>query len=122
MEHQAIYPDLKNASVLVTGGASGIGAALVEGFARQGAKVAFIDVAKAAGDALAARLAGEAGRAPLFLEADLVDIAALEGAVAEAERVNGPIEVLVNNAARDDRNEVGGYSAGEWDANHAVNL
>lgn len=122
MEHQAIYPDLKNASVLVTGGASGIGAALVEGFARQGAKVAFIDVAKAAGDALAARLAGEAGPAPLFLEADLVDIAALEGAVAEAERVNGPIEVLVNNAARDDRNEVGGYSAGEWDANHAVNL
>lgn len=122
MEHQAIYSDLKNASVLVTGGASGIGAALVEGFARQGAKIAFIDVAKAAGDALAARLAGETGRAPLFIEADLADIAALEGAVEKAGRVNGPIEVLVNNAARDDRNAVGGYSAGEWDANHAVNL
>jgi len=88
----------------------------------QGARVAFIDIARAESEALAARLDAETGRAPLFIEADLADVSALEAAVARAEQKNGAIEVLVNNAARDDRNEVGGYSAAEWDANHAVNL
>jgi len=122
MEEPPIYPDLKDASVLVTGGGSGIGAALVEGFARQGARVAFIDIARSESEALASRLGAETGRAPLFVEADLADVPALEAAIRRAENENGAIEVLVNNAARDDRNEVGGYSAAEWDANHAVNL
>ena len=122
MQEMPIPPDLKNASVLVTGGGAGIGAALVEGFARQGAKVALIDVARAESEALVARLAEETGLAPLFIEADLADVTALEAAVVHAEMENGPIAVLVNNAARDDRNEIGGYSVSEWDANHAVNL
>jgi len=122
MEELPIYPDLKDASVLVTGGGTGIGAALVEGFVRQGARVAFIDIARAESEALAGRLAAETGHAPLFIEADLADVMALEAAVARAESENGPIDVLVNNAARDDRNAVGGYSTTEWDANHAVNL
>lgn len=122
MEELPIYPDLKDASVLVTGGGSGIGAALVEGFVRQGARVGFIDVARPESEALVARLGAQTSHAPLFLAADLADIAALEAAVTQAERANGPIGVLVNNAARDDRNTVGSYSAEEWDANHAVNL
>lgn len=122
MEELPIYPDLKDASVLVTGGGSGIGAALVEGFARQGARVAFIDIVRVESESLAARLDAETGTEPLFIEADLADVSALEAAVARAEEKNGAIDILVNNAARDDRNEVGGYSAVEWDANHAVNL
>ncbi|MGY6708039.1 MAG: SDR family NAD(P)-dependent oxidoreductase [Rhizobiaceae bacterium] len=122
MEEPPIYPDLKDASVLVTGGATGIGAALVEGFVRQGARVAFVDIARSEGAALAGRLEAEAAHAPLFVEADLADVTALEAAVARAQGDHGPIDVLVNNAARDDRNAVGGYAAAQWDANHAVNL
>lgn len=116
------HPDLAHASVLVTGGGSGIGAAIVEGFIRQGARVAFIDVARNESEMLADRLAASTGNRPFFIEADLRDISALEGAVAEAGSKNGQIDVLVNNAARDDRNTVGGYSAAEWDDNHAINL
>jgi galactose dehydrogenase len=122
MENDAIYPDLKNASVLVTGGGSGIGAALVEGFVRQGSRVAFIDIVRTESEALAARLEAETGNRPLYIEADLRDVAVLEGAIAEAAAKNGPVDVLVNNAARDDRNAVGSYSVAEWDDNHAINL
>lgn len=122
MDMPVTYSDLKDASVLITGGGSGIGAALVEGFVRQGARVAFLDVARETSEALVTRLANVAGHAPLFIETDLTDVAALEASVASAAREHGPISILVNNAARDDRNGVGGYSVEEWDANHAVNL
>lgn len=117
-----IYPDLQDASVLVTGGGSGIGAALVEGFVRQKAKVAFIDIAAAESRALADRLAGEHGIRPLYLEADLRDIGALRAAVAQAAEAHGPVGVLVNNAARDDRHEIEAVTPEYWDANHAINL
>lgn len=116
------YEEFKDASVLVTGGASGIGAALTEGFVAQGAKVAFIDIAQAEGDALVARLSRDAEHAPLFLRADLRDLDALRGAVAAAADAHGPVTVLVNNAAWDDRHEVADVDEEYWENNLAINL
>lgn len=117
-----LYPDLQSASVLITGGGSGIGAALTEGFVRQGARVAFIDIDEKASQSLCGRLERETGSAPLFLKADLTDIGQLGDAANRAAEANGPISVLVNNAARDDRNQIGNTTPEQWDANHAVNL
>lgn len=117
-----IYEDLKDASVLITGGGSGIGAALTEGFAAQGAKVAFIDVAKEASEALVARLSPDVDHAPLFLEADLRDIDALRAAIDTAAKAHGPVTVLVNNAARDDRHELDEVDEAYWEENLAINL
>jgi NAD(P)-dependent dehydrogenase (short-subunit alcohol dehydrogenase family) len=117
-----IYPDLRNRSVLITGGGSGVGAALTESFVRQGAKVAFIDIAKAESTALGERLSVEAEHAPLYLNADLRDIAAVRQAVAAAEDSHGPVTVLINNAARDDRHEIEAVTEDYWNANQAINL
>lgn len=116
------HPDLESASVLITGGGSGIGAALTEGFLRQKAKVAFIDIDRQASHALCDRLESEFGARPLFLEADLTDIDALRAAAAQAADANGPVSVLVNNAARDDRNDVEDTTPEDWDASQAINL
>src|SRR6187397_2183808 len=98
MMPSARFPDLEGASVLITGGGSGIGAALTEGFARQGARVAFIDIADKPSTALADRIEKETGSRPLFLRADVRDIAALRAAVDRAIVAHGDITVLVNNA------------------------
>ncbi|MBO6717060.1 MAG: SDR family oxidoreductase [Rhizobiaceae bacterium] len=116
------HGDLESASVLITGGGSGIGASLTEGFLRQGAKVAFIDIDAAASEALCDRLEREHGARPLFLKADLTDIASLREAVAAAAKAHGPVSVLVNNAARDDRHAVDKLTPEEWDASQAINL
>jgi NAD(P)-dependent dehydrogenase (short-subunit alcohol dehydrogenase family) len=117
-----LHPDLESASVLITGGGSGIGAALTEGFVRQKARVAFIDIDRQASHALCDRLETETGAHPLFLEADLTDIDALRAAAAQAADANGPVSVLVNNAARDDRHSVEKLSSEDWDASQAINL
>lgn len=122
MGNRPVYPDLKDASVLVTGGGSGIGAALTEGFAAQGAKVAFIDIAEKESEALVERLAPDAAHKPLFLHADLRDIEALRKAVDAAAAAHGPVTVLVNNAALDDRHEIGMVDEAYWENNLAVNL
>jgi NAD(P)-dependent dehydrogenase (short-subunit alcohol dehydrogenase family) len=116
------HPDLESASVLITGGGSGIGAALTEGFLRQKAKVAFIDIDRQASHVLCDRLESEFGARPLFLEADLTDIDALRAAAGQAADANGPVSVLVNNAARDDRNNVEDTTPEDWDASQAINL
>ncbi|TNF22780.1 MAG: SDR family oxidoreductase [Rhodobacteraceae bacterium] len=113
----ATYPSLKGRSVLVTGGASGIGAAIVRGFAEQGAKVGFVDLDAEAGAALAAHLPGAA-----FEACDLRDIAALRSAFAALERKLGPATVLVNNAARDDRHDWREVTPEYWDERQATNL
>ncbi len=118
----ACYPSLADRVVLVTGGASGIGASIVEHFAAQGARVAFVDLDRASGVALAAALAGDAAHAPLFVDCDLCDIAALQAAVARVRAHFGPITVLVNNAANDVRHDMDTVSAASWDAGIAVNL
>lgn len=118
----AKFPDLENASVLITGGGSGIGAALVEGFIRQKARVAFIDIARHESEALCDRLGQEAGSRPLFLEVDLRDVDALKAAAGDARSAHGPVTVLVNNAALDDRHEIGDVTADYWDNAQAINL
>lgn len=122
MMPSATFPDLKDASVLITGGGSGIGAALTAGFARQGARVAFIDIAETPSRALADKVAQEVGRRPLFIKVDLRDIDALRAAVEQAARAHGDVTVLVNNAALDDRHDIEAVSVDYWDANQAVNL
>jgi D-xylose 1-dehydrogenase len=117
----ATYPTLIDRTVLVTGGATGIGASLVEHFAAQGARVGFIDLDAAAGQALAGALQG-ARSAPQFIAADLTDIAALRQAIETLRQRLGPINVLVNNAANDQRHQIEATTPESWDAGIAVNL
>jgi len=122
MMPSARYPELESASVLITGGGSGIGAALTAGFLRQGARVAFIDIAEKPSTALADGLEHETGRRPLFIKADLRDVAALKAAVEQAAKANGPVTVLINNAALDDRHDLLEMTVEYWENNQAVNL
>jgi D-xylose 1-dehydrogenase len=121
MSSFAHYPSLTDRTVLITGGATGIGACLVEQFAAQGARVGFIDIDAAAGTLLARRLAGMR-HAPCFVEADLTDIAALEAAIDAVRQRCGPIAALLNNAANDRRHRIEDTTPQAWDAGIAVNL
>ncbi len=116
------YPDLAGKGVLVTGGGSGIGAALVAGFASEGARVAFLDIAEAESRTLVSTLEGKAAHLPHYIKRDLRDIDALRAAVEEAAAALGGLGVLVNNAARDDRHEMETVEPDFWDDNQAVNL
>jgi NAD(P)-dependent dehydrogenase (short-subunit alcohol dehydrogenase family) len=122
MPKDAIYPSLKDRAVLVTGGGGGIGAAIVEHFCRQDARVAFIDIDETASRALVARIAAAGAPAPLFLSCDLRDIPALQAAIAQAVEALGPIRVLVNNAAHDERHAIDEVTPEYWDDRMAVNL
>lgn len=116
----ANYPDLAGASVFITGGGSGIGAALTRGFARQGARVAFADRCEASG--LAEEVARDTGAEVLYLACDVTDIPALEAAMDRAARAHGPIRILVNNAADDTRMASLDVTEEMWEASQAVNL
>ena len=117
----AIYTDLKDRVVLVTGGGSGIGEAIVRQFAAQHARVAFIDVAEQPSRALVRELAA-AGVAVHFEHCDLTDVAALRRAIAAISAHLGPVEVLVNNAANDERHPTEEVTEALWDSRIAVNL
>jgi len=117
----AIYPSLKDRLVVVTGGGSGIGAALTEGFARQGARVVFLDIAVEDSRVLEASLAS-LSPAPVFHECNLVDVESLQACLAEIAAAHGPVEVLVNNAANDDRHTLAEVTPAYWDDRIAVNL
>ncbi|MGE0715969.1 MAG: SDR family NAD(P)-dependent oxidoreductase [Alphaproteobacteria bacterium] len=121
MDGFARYPSLKDRAVFVSGGASGIGAAIVGHFVDQGARVAFVDMDEAAAADLLGKLAGT-GPAPLFIPCDLRDVAALRAACARAERALGPIRAVVNNAARDDRHTIEEVTPEYWDERMATNL
>jgi NAD(P)-dependent dehydrogenase (short-subunit alcohol dehydrogenase family) len=118
----ATYPSLVNRSVFITGGGSGIGASLVEHFALQGAKVAFVDIAEEPSRAFVAELAAKSRHMPLFLPCDLTDISALQSAIAQAAATHGPPLVLVNNAGSDDRHTLAQVTPEYWDQRIAVNL
>lgn len=117
----AQYPSLQGRSVFVTGGGSGIGASIVQSFALQGAKVAFVDIAAEASEALAADIAATGRPAPWWRSCDVRDIAALQSAIADAARANGDIEVLVNNVANDDRHSIESVTPDYWDQRMAIN-
>jgi D-xylose 1-dehydrogenase len=120
-ERYAHYPSLVDRVVLVTGGATGIGASFVEHFARQGARVGFLDIDTSAGAALADSL-GDSRHNPLFATCDLTDIDALRAAIADVKAALGPIEALVNNAANDRRHAVADITPESFDAGIAVNV
>jgi NAD(P)-dependent dehydrogenase (short-subunit alcohol dehydrogenase family) len=118
----ARYPSLTDAVVLITGGASGIGAAMVEQFAGQGARVAFLDLDDKSADDLVKRLSFEVSRAPVFVHCDLTDIRELRSRIADIEKDQGPIRVLVNNAANDERHKYSEVTPEYWDDRMRVNL
>jgi len=114
----AVYPSLAGKTVVVTGGGSGIGEMMVEGFARQKSRVFFLDVAEAESHALTARL----GDGVRFLKCDLTNVDSLRANFAEIEKQAGPVSVLVNNAANDDRHKLEDVTPAYWDQRLAVNL
>ncbi len=117
----AVYPSLKGKRVVITGGGSGIGAALVEAFSRQGAKVAFIDILDAESAALEASLASQASP-PRYYPCDLRDLDAVKATFAAMTHDAGPADILINNAANDDRHQIEDITAESWDERINVNL
>lgn len=122
MDGLAHYPSLRGRVVFVTGGASGIGAALVQAFAAQGCRVAFADIDAAAGQALQATLGDGAGADVLFLPCDLTDTEALRTALAQARQSLGPVAVLVNNAGSDARHRIEDLTPAFFERTVALNL
>jgi D-xylose 1-dehydrogenase len=118
----ATYPSLKDRSVFVTGGGSGIGASLVRHFAAQGSKVGFVDIAVEPSRKLTEAIAAGGDPKPLFIECDLRNIEALRRAIAKVAEAHGPITVLVNNAAHDERHRFDTVTPEYWDERLAVNL
>ncbi|WP_210497080.1 SDR family NAD(P)-dependent oxidoreductase [Microvirga antarctica] len=117
----AIYPDLAGRTALVTGGADGIGRAVVEAFAAQGMTVAFLDINRHAGEALATELCGK-GHQAFFGCVDLRDVPATIAAIAHLRETAGAFSICVNNAGHDERHRFADLSVAEWDERFAVNL
>ncbi len=122
MTAPATYPSLKDRVVFVTGGGSGIGESIVEHFAAQGSKVAFVDIARDCSEELVRRVEDAGHATPKFIECDLTDIEALRAAIEQTRQDLGPIRVLVNNAAHDERHAIDDVTPDYWDGRIAVNL
>jgi len=118
----ARYPSLKDRLVLVTGGATGIGESIVTHFARQGSRVAFFDIQDEPAERLVETLTAEGCAPPQYLHCDLTDVAELKSKVAEFIGVWGTVDVLVNNAANDQRHTIEEVTPEYWDRSTAVNL
>lgn len=119
--HSAIYPSLTGKRVIVSGGGSGIGEAVVEAFARQGAAVGFVDILENPSEALIQRLA-EADIAPHFARCDITDSEEYGRTINSLIEKIGGCDVLVNNAASDDRHSLDDITPAYWDDRMAVNL
>ena len=117
----SIHPSLQGRTVFVTGGGSGIGAAIVSAFVAQGARVAFVDIAEAASAALARQLAEAGHPAPWWRACDVRDVAALQQAIADAATALGDFHALVNNVASDDRHSLESVTAEYYDNRMAIN-
>lgn len=123
MHSQAMahYPSLKDRSVFVTGGGSGIGADIVAAFVRQGSRVAFVDIDEDSSLALADRLAADGFSPPWYRRCDVTDVATLQQAIADAASELGDFHVLVNNVASDDRHALHEVTPHYWDQRMAIN-
>jgi len=117
----AVYPSLAGKRVIVSGGGSGIGEGIVEGFVRQGAAVAFVDLQQDASEALAARL-HDAAVPPLFVQCDITDVTDYGAKIEKIIGKLGSCDVLINNAANDDRHKLDEVTPAYWDERMAVNL
>jgi NAD(P)-dependent dehydrogenase (short-subunit alcohol dehydrogenase family) len=117
----ATYPSLRGQRVFITGGGTGIGAAMVEAFAQQGAQVAFVDVAQAESEALVERLAQDGYLKPCFQVCDVRDVKALQTCMAQAIAELGDFSTLINNVARDDRHSMAQVTPEYYDERMAVN-
>ncbi len=115
----ALYPSLKGRGVFITGGGSGIGAELVRQFCAQGAQVAFVDIAEGPSQVLVQEIKQSA---PHFFSCDIRDVTALQATIATAQKIIGSIQVLINNAARDDRHKMEDVTPEYWDECLALNL
>jgi NAD(P)-dependent dehydrogenase (short-subunit alcohol dehydrogenase family) len=122
LQDGARFASLAGKVVFISGGASGIGRSLVEHFHDQGAKVAFVDIAAEAGNALAGELAAKGGHRPWFEPCDLRDIDRLETVIARTGATLGPITALVNNAGNDDRHRLEDVTSDYFDDRISVNL
>jgi NAD(P)-dependent dehydrogenase (short-subunit alcohol dehydrogenase family) len=122
MIRHASYPSLESRVAFVTGGGSGIGASIVEHLCAQRARVAFVDIEASASERLVETINGRGHPAPSFIPCDLRDIAAVRAAVAEVRTRLGPIRILVNNAAHDERHSIESVTPELWDDRFAVNL
>lgn len=120
MTQTATFHDLEGASVFITGGGSGIGASLTDGFLSQGAKVAFIGRSDAS--EFVAQMDAKHGQAPLFLQGDITDTEHLQKTMCQAAAAHGPITVQVNNAANDDRHVLDEVTEEYWDRMQSINL
>ena len=118
----ANYPSLKGRCVFITGGATGIGAAMVEVFALQGAAVAFVDVDAESAETLCARLREQTGASLWFQTVDVTDVEALQRSVRQAVNQLGPLQALINNAANDNRHSPFEVTADSWRDCMAINL
>lgn len=120
-KQSAIYPDLAGKRVIVTGGGSGIGEGIVEAFAEQGARVGFLDIADEASQALVSSLQGAIAQ-PQFKHCDITDLDALDASLGILLAALGGCDILINNAACDDRHGIEEVTSADWDARMAVNL
>lgn len=116
------YASLQGRSVFITGGSTGIGAALVEAFAAQGARVGFVDLDTTNALVLCDMLEQQNYIRPWFTQCDVSDIPALQQSIAAAEAANGAIAVLINNAANDQRQDTRTVTEEDWHRGLAVNL
>ena len=114
------FSDLENKSVFITGGGSGIGAEITKAFIRQGAKVAFVQ--RSDSEHFCDKVEAEFNSRPYFIKCDITDVSALKKAVDLANSVNGDTDILVNNAANDDRHETLNVTEEYWDNSQAINL
>lgn len=121
MKQLAKYGSLQGKRVFITGGGSGIGESLVAEFAAQGALVAFVDIAVEASEALCRRLAEAGWTAPLFRHCDITDIASLQAVMAELAGKLGDFDILVNNAANDQRHQAQDVTLEYWNERIAIN-
>ncbi len=116
------YPDLQGANIFITGGGSGIGAAFVRAFIRQGANVSFVSLDTDNAVKLCDDIESENGNRPFFQQCDITDIDHLRTCITNAENRCGSTDVLINNAARDTRHQLSEFSPEDWDASLNTNL
>jgi len=120
MDNYATFKDLEDTSVFITGGGSGIGASITEGFLSQGAKVAFVQRSNC--DKFLDEVSSKYKHKPLFIKCDITNINDLKAAISESSRINGGINVLINNAANDTRHTLKNMTPEEWDGAININL